>query len=87
MVKLPGFLLKNGPVRISNGDHATSTSENKNSLRSEFGRSEFGHLQSTSEIRTFGFRTTLKSERSIVRYGLVWISNVRILALLAFLML
>ena len=34
-------------------------------------------IQSTSENRTFGFQTTLKSERSAVWYGLVRISNVR----------
>ena len=32
-----------------------------------------------SEMRTFGFRTTLKSEHSIVRFYIVRISNVRAL--------
>ena len=34
-------------------------------------------VQSTSENRTFGFQTVLKSERSIVRFNVVRISNVR----------
>ena len=34
-------------------------------------------IQSTSEIRTFGFRTTLKSEQMLVRFNVVRISDIR----------
>ena len=38
-------------------------------------------IQSTSENRTFGFRTTLKSEQRLVRFNVVRISNVPAFAL------